>query len=83
MLYIVLSFVLVYIVYYHPHVHTNTHKVTDEVQVEPQLLYSPPHFKMNYVIDLKQDGYLIWDQQGNVSKVPFNELEEWFMKDNM
>lgn len=45
--------------------------------------YKPSDFKSNYQIDLKQDGYLILDQQGEVYYVPFDSLEEWFIEDNI
>jgi hypothetical protein len=45
--------------------------------------YEPHDFRRNYSIDLKQDGYLILDEQGEVWYVPFNELEEWFLKMNL
>lgn len=45
--------------------------------------YTPQDFKKNYEIDLKQDGYLILDEKGDVYYVPFDELEEWFLDDNL
>lgn len=45
--------------------------------------YTPQDFKKNYEIDLKQDGYLILDEKGDVYYVPFDELEEWFLEMNL
>lgn len=45
--------------------------------------YEPHDFKRNYSIDLKPDGYLILDEQGEVWYVPFDELEGWFLKMNL
>jgi hypothetical protein len=44
--------------------------------------YSPSDFNSNYQIDLKQDGYLILDEDGEVYYVPFNQLENWFLEMN-
>lgn len=83
--YIVIQTGILYLVYYHPHTHTYAQCTPEEHELQwtPQLMYTPPNLKLDYVIDLKQDCYLIWDKQGNVSEVPFNELEEWFIDDNM
>ena len=53
-------------------------KHDDDVYCE----YTPQDFKSNYQIDLKPNGYLILDQQGDVYYVPFGELEDWFIEDN-
>lgn len=45
--------------------------------------YKPSDFKTNYQIDLKQDGYLILDQYDEVYYVPYGQLEDWFLEDNM
>jgi hypothetical protein len=45
--------------------------------------YKPYDFLRDYSIDLKQDGYLILDEQGEVYYVPFNQLEEWFLEMNL
>ena len=43
----------------------------------------PPKFKSNYQIDLKQDGYLILNQEGKICSVPIGQLEDWFLDDNL
>jgi hypothetical protein len=45
--------------------------------------YKPYDFLRDYSIDLKQDGYLILDEQGEVYYVPFDQLEEWFLEMNL
>jgi hypothetical protein len=45
--------------------------------------YKPSDFKENYKIDLKQDGYLIEDQNGEVYFVPNGQLEVWFLEMNL
>lgn len=44
--------------------------------------YSPQDYHMNYGIDLKPDGYLI-NADGEIYYVPFGELEDWFLEDNL
>ena len=44
---------------------------------------SKKQFHKDYTIDLRQDGYLIKDQDGNIHYVPRNELETWFLDDNL
>ncbi len=54
--------------------------LTNEVYHE----YEPEDFRQNYGIDLKPDGYLIYDNNdGEVYYVPFDELEQWFIEMNM
>lgn len=45
--------------------------------------YKPEDFKSDYQIDLKQDGYLILDEKGDVYYVPFDKLEDWFLEMNL
>jgi hypothetical protein len=41
-------------------------------------------FKENYRIDLKQDGYLVYDPIKDTTVfVARDSLEEWFLKDNL
>ncbi len=40
-------------------------------------------FKTNYKIDLKPDHYLIKDHNKVIHKVPFGELENWIINDNI
>lgn len=45
---------------------------------------SHDEFKENYRIDLKQDGYLVYDPVRNTTIfVERDSLEEWFLKDNL
>jgi hypothetical protein len=48
-----------------------------------EVKYKPSEFKSNYQIDLKQDAYLVMDQDGEVYYVPFDELENWFLEMNL
>lgn len=73
--------------YYHTTQHTPTHN-NKTVKVMPQegeiyTDYEPKDFKKNYEIDLKQDGYLIKDIDGEVYYVPHFDLEDWFMRINL
>jgi hypothetical protein len=44
----------------------------------------PTEFKENYRIDLKQDGYLVYDPVRDTTVfVERDSLEEWFLKDNL
>lgn len=44
----------------------------------------PTEFKENYRIDLKQDGYLVYNPANNTTVfVERDSLEEWFLKDNL
>lgn len=66
----------------------NTDNTTNKVKVMPQegeiyTDYEPQDFKKNYEIDLKQDGYLIKDIDGEVYYVPHFDLEDWFMRINL
>jgi hypothetical protein len=66
----------------------NTDNTTNKVKVMPQegeiyTDYEPKDFKKNYEIDLKQDGYLIKDIDGEVYYVPHFDLEDWFMRINL
>ena len=74
-----------YMIYYHPHV-TQERPTELKQEADPGEIYcpyTPQDYEMDYGIDLKEDGYLILDSQGDVSYVPFFDLEDWFQRDNM
>jgi hypothetical protein len=81
-----LTALIVYIgcYYYTTHTtHTTTVKTTPHTEGDIYTDYTPQDFKMNYQIDLKQDGYLILDTNGDVYYVPFFDLEDWFLRMNL
>lgn len=40
-------------------------------------------FNYNYMIDLKQNGYVLQDEYGQTHHVEFGKLEEFFEEDNL
>jgi len=71
--------------YYHTThtTHTTTVKTSPPEEGEIYTDYTPQDFKMNYQIDLKEDGYLILDTNGDVYYVPLFDLEDWFNRMNL
>lgn len=67
----------------------NTAIITFALVVLSMLIYKrvtdkPTEFKENYRIDLKQDGYLVYDPMKDTTIfVERDSLEEWFLKDNL
>lgn len=67
----------------------NTAIITFALVVVSILIYKrvtdkPTEFKENYRIDLKQDGYLVYDPMKDTTVfVKRDSLEEWFLKDNL
>ena len=67
----------------------NTAIISFAVTVVGVLIYKrvtdkPTEFKENYRIDLKQDGYLVYDPIKDTTVfVVKDSLEEWFLKDNL
>lgn len=53
----------------------------DRTELESKVIITKP-FKKDYEIDLTQDGYLIKDERG-VHSIAFDDLEEWFIADNL
>jgi hypothetical protein len=73
--------------YYHTTPNTPTthtpHVRTDEGQTDIYTDYTPEDYHENYGIDLKQDGYLIKDSEGEIYYVPHFDLEDWFLRMNL
>lgn len=69
--------------------HINTAIVTFALVIVSILIYkrvtnNPTEFKENYRIDLKQDGYLVYDPMKDTTVfVVKDSLEEWFLQDNL
>jgi hypothetical protein len=43
-----------------------------------------PTIDYNYVIDLKMDYYIVFDEyDGSIDTVAFGNLEQWFLDDNL
>lgn len=69
--------------------HINTAIVTFALVIIGILIYkrvtdNHTEFKENYRIDLKQDGYLVYDPvRDKTVFVERDSLEEWFLKDNL
>lgn len=67
----------------------NTAIITFALVVVSILIYKrvtdkPTEFKENYRIDLKQDGYLVYDPMKDTTVfVVKDSLEEWFLQDNL
>lgn len=67
----------------------NTAIITFAIVVVSILIYKrvtdrPTEFKENYRIDLKQNGYLVYDPMKDTTVfVVKDSLEEWFLQDNL
>ena len=57
---------------------------TENVEViETPKMMCNPDFNINYEIDLKQEGYVLVDEEGNCHWVEFNELEDYLLNLNL
>ena len=56
---------------------------TTTENVETPKMMCNSDFKMDYAIDLKPDGYVLVDEDGNCHWVEFDELEDYMLMLNL
>jgi hypothetical protein len=56
---------------------------TDAEIQDLETKYTVDDFNQDYAVDLKQDGFLVVDEQGECYFVPHEQLETWFLEMNL